>query len=103
MSRVEREALSIERDGSALRLSGRLDIDSAPALLEQALPMLKRLERVELGGLSDIDSAGVASLRLLQRWATDAGSTLSLQQPPPRFAAICAAHRLDPGEWAGRN
>jgi phospholipid transport system transporter-binding protein len=97
MSRAEPRPLSVERDGSALRLSGRLDIDSAPALLTQALPLLDGLERIELGGLDDIDSAGVASLRLLQRRAADGGRTLALRQPPPRHAAICAAHRLDPG------
>lgn len=97
MSRAKSKALVVEREGKALRLSGRLDIDSAPALLEQALPLLKGLECVELGGLSDIDSAGVASLRLLQRSASEAGGTLVLLQPPPRYSAICAAHRLDPG------
>lgn len=96
MSRAEPRSLSVERKGSALHLSGRLDIDSAPALLEQALPLLPGLDRIDLGGLSDIDSAGVASLRLLQRRAADGGGTLALQQPPPRHAAICAAHRLDP-------
>lgn len=96
MSRAEPRSLSVEQQGSTLRLSGCLDIDSAPALLEQALPLLPGLDRIELGGLSDIDSAGVASLRLLQRRAADAGRTLALQQPPPRHAAICAAHRLDP-------
>lgn len=96
MSRAEPRSLSVERKGSALRLSGRLDIDSAPALLEQALPLLPGLDRIELGGLSDIDSAGVASLRLLQRRAAEAGRMLALQQPPQRHAAICAAHRLDP-------
>ena len=96
MSRAEPDALRIERLGDALSLKGRLDVSSAPALLRHALPLPDGIDALELGALEAIDSAGVASLRLLQRHARASGRSLRLRQPPPRFAAICAAHRLDP-------
>jgi|GEM_PF-2685067 len=94
MSKAEDPALQITDDGGVLRLSGRLGIEQAGALQERLKERIASIERIDLGGLDDIDSAGVASLRLLQKQAESAGRRLQLRPLSKRFRAICAAHRI---------
>lgn len=96
MSKAE-PALSCRFEAGTLALGGRLGVNEAGALLAEAARRGASLERIDLGALDDIDSAGVASLHLLQRQARAAGRSLALQPVSDRYRAICAAHRLSIG------
>ncbi len=78
-----------------LTLAGRLGADEAGVLLAKAARHGGALQRIDLAALDDIDSAGVASLRLLHREARAAGRTLALRPVSDRYRAISVAHRLD--------
>jgi anti-anti-sigma regulatory factor len=94
MSTAEPSGLDTAFDGGLLKLSGRLGIEQAGALQERLRGRIEAVQRIDLGGLDAIDSAGVASLRLLQKKAIAAGRTLELRPLSERFRAICAAHRI---------
>jgi ABC-type transporter Mla MlaB component len=93
MSKAE-PRLQARFEAGVLQLGGRLGADEAGTLLAEASKHGAALERVDLGALDEIDSAGVASLHLLQREARAAGRTLVLQPVSSRYRAICVAHRL---------
>lgn len=93
MSKAE-PRLQARFEAGVLQLGGRLGADEAGALLAEASKHGTALERIDLGALDEIDSAGVASLHLLQRDARAAGRTLVLQPVSSRYRAICVAHRL---------
>lgn len=93
MSKAE-PRLQARFEAGVLQLGGRLGADEAAALLAAAAQHDAALTRIDLGALDEIDSAGVASLHLLQRQARAAGRTLVLQPVSTRYRAICAAHRL---------
>jgi ABC-type transporter Mla MlaB component len=93
MSKAE-PALRCRFEAGVLSLAGRLGADETVALLAEAARHGAALERIALAALDDIDSAGVASLHLLQREARAAGRALSLEPVSQRYRAICSAHRL---------
>lgn len=93
MSKAE-SRLQARFQAGVLQLGGRLGADEAPALLAAAAQHGATLTRIDLGALDEIDSAGVASLHLLQREARAAGRALALQPVSARYRAICVAHRL---------
>ena len=93
MSKAE-PRLQARFEAGVLQLGGRLGADEAAPLLAAAAPHGAALTRIDLGALDDIDSAGVASLHLLQREARAAGRALELQPVSARYRAICVAHRL---------
>ncbi|SDD69042.1 STAS domain-containing protein [Aquimonas voraii] len=93
MSKAE-PALRARFEAGVLQLQGRLGVDEAAQLLAETTQHAAGLQRIDLGALDDIDSAGVACLHLLQRQARAAGRTLVLQPVSPRYRAICIAHRL---------
>ncbi len=93
MSKAE-PRLQARFEAGVLQLGGRLGADEAGALLAEASKHGTALERIDLGALDEIDSAGAASLHLLQRDARAAGRTLVLQPVSSRYRAICVAHRL---------
>lgn len=93
MSRAE-PLLHSRFEGGVLSLTGRLGVDEAAVLLAEAARHGAALGRIDLGTLDEIDSAGVASLHLLQGQARAAGRDLALHPVSDRYRAICAAHRL---------
>lgn len=93
MSRAE-PALQMRFEAGVLKLAGRLGVEEAATLLGEATRHAHALQRIDLGALDDIDSAGVACLHLLRREAGSAGRTLALQPVSSRYRAICVAHRL---------
>jgi ABC-type transporter Mla MlaB component len=95
MSKAEASALKTERTGDVLRLSGRLGVTEAGQLHASGSSLLEGIRRIDLAAVDDIDSAGVAALRLLQKQAAARGHTLALAPLSARFRAICAAHRVD--------
>lgn len=54
------------KDGALVCLSGRFDIDSSPALRDRLIALLKsrlpRMVSVDLFGVTQIDSSGIATL-----------------------------------------
>jgi ABC-type transporter Mla MlaB component len=95
MSKVEPSALKTERDGEVLRLSGRLGLAEAGELHARGSSLMDGIRRIDLAAVDEIDSAGVAALRLLQKQAAARGQALALAPVSARFRAICAAHRVD--------
>jgi anti-sigma B factor antagonist len=70
-------------EGSIVRLRGRLNIDSSPALRDQLLAMLRaqspKAVIVDLTDVSYIDSSGIATLIEGLRMARSRQTTLCLQ------------------------
>lgn len=95
MSKVEPAAAQFSIDDGVLVLRGRLGLAEAAGLIEALGSRLDSITRVDLSALDDIDSVGVASLRLLQRQARQQQRELELASLPQRYRAICEAHRID--------
>jgi anti-anti-sigma factor len=73
--------IDVEADGGGSRvvLSGALDIYGAAALRERLLELLQRgAVRLELGGVEDIDSAGLQVLMAAKAQARQFGVEFSL-------------------------
>lgn len=100
MSRVESRRPEFSIEGGVLSLRGRLGLAEAAGLIEALGSKLDSIKRIDLSALDDIDSVGVASLRLLQRKAGENDRRLELASLPQRYRAICEAHRIDPREPA---
>ena len=86
---------SAERAGALLRLRGRLDRDSVPALWPQALRALDGAQGLELHGVDALDSAGLALLSELAARIASRGP-MRIEGAPSGLAALCAAYRMTP-------
>lgn len=82
----------VERAGEALRLTGALDLSTAPALWKR-LPALEGVRRLDLTAATTIDSVGLA---LLAEIAARADGSIQLDGQPPGLKALAAAYRLGP-------
>lgn len=82
-----------------LDLKGELDAGSVPALW-RAHRTLGALERIDLAGVTRIDSAGVALVRRLQARSLEAGTATRIDNPPGHYQQLLDAHRLRPSEPA---
>ena len=47
------------RDGEVLRVDGRVTLDTVPALIDEGTSKLAGARRIDLGGVTDVDSAAV--------------------------------------------
>ncbi len=67
-------------DGAELRLEGRLDTTSAPAVQEAFLKVAKEYAKITLNfaQLAYISSAGLRALLMLQKQVNRTGGTLAL-------------------------
>jgi anti-anti-sigma factor len=74
---------AVNNDGSLVRLCGRLDIESSPAVREHLLALLRVPDRkilsIDLSGVTHIDSAGIATLIEALRIARGNKTELRLQ------------------------
>ncbi|KQZ59274.1 MULTISPECIES: STAS domain-containing protein [unclassified Lysobacter] len=86
-------AATVRREGEALVFTGALDRAAVAALWRQALPLLKDLRRLELGAVSEVDSAGLALLAELAARAPG----VSVIGTPPGLTELRTAYRLDEG------
>ena len=85
------DAARVVRDGDALRFHGPLLRDGVAKLWLAAIPLLAGSATLDLGGVTELDSAGLALLgELMQR-----NATLQLATPPADFDALRQAYRLD--------
>ncbi|MBO9717605.1 MAG: STAS domain-containing protein [Pseudoxanthomonas sp.] len=87
--------LSLHRDGPALRLSGPLDRDAATSAWPALLPLLDGARMLDLGGVSRLDSAGVALLAEAAARISAQGVVPELAGAPAGLADLRAAYRLD--------
>jgi phospholipid transport system transporter-binding protein len=86
-------AATVRREGDALVFTGALDRAAVAALWRQAQPLLKDLRRLELGAVSEVDSAGLALLAELAACAPG----VSVIGTPPGLTELRTAYRLDEG------
>jgi anti-anti-sigma regulatory factor len=63
----DRPLLRIEVDQCTMRLDGELDRSTVP-LLQRGACGTRRIDRIDLGGLTFIDVAGVRALVAVRRW-----------------------------------
>ncbi len=82
MSQPGLEIVACEHDAVA-RLKGRIDIDSSPAVRDRLIAFLQaphpRLVRIDLSGVTHIDSSGVATLIESLKIARNSETELRLQ------------------------
>ena len=83
-------------EGQTLELSGALTATTVGAQWKQRLATARSAATISLAGVTELDSAGVAMVRCLQRAARrDGGQCATLEDLPERFEQICLAHRID--------
>jgi phospholipid transport system transporter-binding protein len=91
MSPGATEACGLESGApGSLRLRGELGFDNAGAILQQSLGAFAGQARVEvdLSGLAQVDSAGLALLLEWLRLARAEGRTVSFAMPSERLRAL---------------
>jgi anti-sigma B factor antagonist len=94
MASVKAE-LSIQRStnarGAVLSLAGELDASSAHSLEKELRALQSEGQghiRLDLGGLSFVDSAGVSVLVKAKREASERGDALILSRPTPQVHGV---------------
>ena len=85
------DAVTLQRDGDTLRVGGALTSAAVAAAWPRALGVLEGVHRFDLGGVSRVDSAGVA---LLAELASRAPAGIAVDGNPPGLAELRAAYRL---------
>lgn len=90
MPAADRSA-TVERAGEALRFAGDLSRASVAGLWK-ALPALDGIRRLDLHGVTGIDSAGVA---LLAEVAARCGDETTVDGGPESLAALRSTYRLN--------
>lgn len=78
-----------------LAFNGDLDADSVPALWRRHRDA-GAISVIDLAGVTRLDSAGVALVRVLQRRSLAAGQQIALEQLPGHYSQLEEAHRLQP-------
>lgn len=90
---------SIEADGSdRLRARGQLGFETAAEALRAGLVLLPKGQpcTIDLAGVSDADSAGLAVLVEWLAAAADGGGTLTFEAVPAQLRAIARISDLEP-------
>lgn len=81
------------RDDATLVLQGRLDRAAIAGLWKQLPGLLPGVERIDLAGVSGVDSAGTA---LLAELADRLGASAMILGEPAGLAELRAAYRMTP-------
>lgn len=87
--------LSLQRDGTILRLAGTLDRAAASASWPALLPLLDGARSLDLSALARLDSAGLALLAEAASRLDAQGGGVHIEGTPAGLADLCAAYRLD--------
>lgn len=82
----------VRRNGDALVFTGALLRAHVPALWQAAQPLRAGARRLDVSGVQQIDSAGLA---LLAELGTGDGADLAVDGMPAGLAELRAAYRLD--------
>jgi phospholipid transport system transporter-binding protein len=79
------------------RVSGDLGFATVPALWKASRsPLESAVEpRVDLGAVTNVDSAGLALLIEWMRWARAAGTAIVFSNVPAKLAALATMSELD--------
>jgi len=83
---------TLRRDGDALAFAGELVRDAVPALWNEAWRALDGVRRLDLSGVTRVDSAGLALLAVLAERA--GGATVAGE--PAGLPELRRAYRLSP-------
>jgi phospholipid transport system transporter-binding protein len=87
--------VSTIEDG-VLSLRGMLTVQHLAPLWREAQRRLGQLQRIDLGAVEQIDSAGVALVEALRDAIRErSGREPGLTGLPPRYHALCRAHRIE--------
>ncbi|MEM7681619.1 MAG: STAS domain-containing protein [Planctomycetota bacterium] len=83
--------------GATVLAKGEIDLESAPELLQKLTPMMKSgaAVRVDLSGVSYMDSTGVAVLVQALKLGQKKGAGFTLVSPSERVQAVLSLARLD--------
>ena len=81
----------VRRDGDALAFAGAVSAATVPALWAEAQALRTGARRLDLHGVTTLDSAGLALLAEL----ADTGA-LAVDGTPPGLTELCGAYRLTP-------
>jgi anti-sigma B factor antagonist len=90
-------SIDTEGDEVVVTVRGEVDLVSSPELrrvLDESLTRSSRV-RVDLTGLTFIDSSGLSALVEAHRNARDAGGVLVLQNPTSMFTRLLDITKLD--------
>lgn len=91
--------MSVAEPDATLVLPARVDAGAAAALHRVWAPRVATLAAIDFAAVTDLDSAGVALVRALAAQArARRGAPPRLLAPPPRYAQLCLAHRVEPGD-----
>lgn len=91
MPSAEAAGATVSRRGDALAFDGVLLRPVVASMWRAALPLIAGTHRIDIGGVTRIDSAGLAMLAALARGAGIA----QVDGVPEGFAELRAAYRLD--------
>ena len=95
---IEAESVCrVERDGERCLVGGTLDFETAREALEKVAPMIERGEvsRIDLGGVTRSNSAGLALVIEWLATARRAGHPLALERVPEGLRQLAAVCRVD--------
>jgi anti-anti-sigma regulatory factor len=91
--------VSAAEPDATLVLPPRVDASAAAALHRAWSPRAATLAAIDFAAVTSLDSAGVALVRALAAQArARRGAPPRLLSPPPRYAQLCLAHRLEAGD-----
>lgn len=86
----------IRLDGDTLRVEGAATMETVPALVEAGTAHLRAgATRVDLGGVTEADSAAVAMLLEWTRAARSGGRALAIEGMPRSLANLARLYGVD--------
>lgn len=78
-----------------LKLSESLTVDEAAATLRAAQAAIDAgCREVDIGGLQTVDSAAVATLLAIRRYAAEKGVELRISAPPPALESLIGLYEV---------
>jgi phospholipid transport system transporter-binding protein len=83
------------REGNRLCLDGAVTLETATAILAEAVTQVRDgVEVVDLGGVSEVDSSAVALAMALVREARGAGRTIAFANLPPAMLNLATLYAV---------
>jgi phospholipid transport system transporter-binding protein len=83
------------REGNRLCLDGAVTLETATAILAEAVTQVRDgIEVVDFGGVSEVDSSAVALAMALVREARGAGRTIAFANLPPAMLNLATLYAV---------